>query len=398
MQVESAEIAELIAAGWQPPVSFNAKGRDGETDIWGVIHLPVDFDRNKRYRVVEHIYAGPTGSFVPKSFSASSEPLTQLGFIVVQIDGMGTNHHSRASHDVALKNLKDAGLPDRILWYKAASAKYSWYDVASVGIFGGAAGGQNAASALLFHPDFYKVAVAYSGCCDNRLDKIWWNEQWMGWPVGIEYSQSSAIDNAHRLEGKLLLIVGEMDRNVDPSATFQLADRLIKAGNTSTCFMCPVQIMEFPAVMRSSSSCFSSSATFSSKHRRTGTPAQSSGRRASQAMMNEDLSRVRLTALYPALPASIRIGARHLSDTDDRGRIDEGRISCAPQSGARRPLARRRASRSCATSCLVLATNNSRKELTGELFATRIVCTIIGAKSVLSALYQTASSVTISDR
>lgn len=157
MQVESAEIAELIAAGWQPPVSFNAKGRDGETDIWGVIHLPVDFDRNKRYRVVEHIYAGPTGSFVPKSFSASFEPLTQLGFIVVQIDGMGTNHRSRAFHDIAWKNLKDAGLPDRILWHKAASAKYSWYDVANVGIFGGSAGGQNAASALLFHPDFYKV-------------------------------------------------------------------------------------------------------------------------------------------------------------------------------------------------------------------------------------------------
>lgn len=230
MQVESAEIAALVAAGWQPPLSFHAKGRDGETDIWGVIHLPSNFNRNKRYRVVEHIYAGPTGSFVPKSFSTSIEPLTQLGFIVVQIDGMGTNHRSRAFHDIAWKNLKDAGFPDRILWHKAASAKYSWYDISNVGIFGTSAGGQNAVSALLFHPDFYKVAVANSGCYDNRLDKIWWNEQWMGWPVGIEYSQSSAIDNAHRLQGKLLLIVGEMDRNVDPSATFQLADRLIKAG------------------------------------------------------------------------------------------------------------------------------------------------------------------------
>lgn len=230
MQVESAEISELTAAGWQSPLSFHAKGRDGETDIWGVIHVPFNFDRNKRYRVVEHIYAGPTGSFVPKSFSTSIEPLTQLGFIVVQIDGMGTNHRSRAFHDVAWKNLKDAGFPDRILWHKAASAKYSWYDISKVGIFGTSAGGQNAVSALLFYPDFYKVAVANSGCYDNRLDKIWWNEQWMGWPVGIEYSQSSAIDNAHRLQGKLLLIVGELDRNVDPSETLQLADRLIKAG------------------------------------------------------------------------------------------------------------------------------------------------------------------------
>ncbi|MCA6116875.1 DPP IV N-terminal domain-containing protein [Bradyrhizobium sp. WSM 1738] len=230
MQVERAEISELISAGWQPPLSFHAKGRDGQTDIWGIIRLPINFDPNKRYPVVEHIYAAPTGSFVPKSFSAFVEPLTQLGFIVVQIDGMGTNNRSRAFHDVAWKNLKDGGLPDRILWHKAASAKYPWYDISNVGIFGGSAGGQNAVSALLFHPDFYKVAVASNGSYDNRMDQIWWSEQWMGWPVGIEYSQSSAVDNAFRLQGKLLLIVSETDRIVDPSSTLQLADRLIRAG------------------------------------------------------------------------------------------------------------------------------------------------------------------------
>ncbi|WP_026187669.1 S9 family peptidase [Ensifer sp. BR816] len=230
MDVESAEISELTAAGWRPPLSFPAKGRDGKTDIWGIIHLPANFDPKKRYPVVEHIYAGPQGSFVPKSFSTETELLTQLGFIVAQIDGMGTNNRSRAFHDVAWKNLKDAGFPDRILWHKAAAAQFPWYDISNVGIFGGSAGGQNAVGALLFHPEFYKVAVANSGCYDNRMDKIWWNEQWMGWPVGIEYSQSSDIDNAYRLQGKLMLIVGEMDHNVDPSSTFQLADRLIKAG------------------------------------------------------------------------------------------------------------------------------------------------------------------------
>ncbi|TIX86139.1 MAG: hypothetical protein E5V24_16405, partial [Mesorhizobium sp.] len=105
-----------------------------------------------------------------------------------------------------------------------------WYDISNIGIFGASAGGQSAVSALLFHPDFYKVAVAKNGCYDNRIDKTWWNELWMGWPVGIEYSQSSAVDNAHRLQGKLMIAVGEMDDNVDPFCSFQLADRLIKAG------------------------------------------------------------------------------------------------------------------------------------------------------------------------
>jgi len=230
--LERGDISKLIAAGWHAPEVFTAKGRDGKTDIWGVIYKPANFDANKKYPVIEDIYAGPQGSFVPKSFTARAEPLTELGFVVVQIDGMGTNNRSKAFHDVAWKNLKDAGFPDRILWHKAAAQKFPWYDISNVGIFGTSAGGQSAMGALLFHPEFYKVAVSNSGCHDNRMDKIWWNEQWMGWPIGPQYSESSNVDNAYRLQGKLMLVVGEMDKNVDPSSTFQVVDRLIKAGKT----------------------------------------------------------------------------------------------------------------------------------------------------------------------
>ena len=237
--LERADISKLVASGWHAPEVFTAKGRDGKTDIWGVIYKPVNFDPTKKYPVIEDIYAGPQGSFVPKSFTSRSEPLTALGFVVVQIDGMGTNNRSKAFHDVAWKNLKDAGFADRILWHKAAAAKYPWYDISNVGIFGTSAGGQSAMGALLFHPEFYKVAVANSGSHDNRMDKIWWNEQWMGWPVGPQYSESSNVDNAYRLQGKLMLVVGEMDKNVDPSSTFQVVDRLIKADKTFDLFYVP---------------------------------------------------------------------------------------------------------------------------------------------------------------
>jgi len=231
MTVDKADDSQLVAEGWKPAEPFHAAGRDGKTEIWGVIYRPANFDPQKKCPVVEDIYAGPQGSFVPKSFSTRVEPLTQLGFVVVQIDGMGTNNRSRAFHDVAWRNLKDAGLEDRILWHKAVAAKYPWYDISKgVGIFGTSAGGQSAMGALLFHPEFYKVAVANSGSHDNRMDKIWWNEQWMGWPVGPWYSESSNVDNAWRLKGKLLLVMGEMDKNVDPSTTLQVVDRLIKAG------------------------------------------------------------------------------------------------------------------------------------------------------------------------
>jgi dipeptidyl aminopeptidase/acylaminoacyl peptidase len=229
--LEEADIADLKASGWAAPEVFVAKGRDGTTDIWGIICRPNNFDPNKKYPVIEQIYAGPQGSFVPKAFSATRRfaSLTDLGFVVVQMDGMGTANRSKAFHDVCWKNLKDAGFPDRILWHQAVAKKYSYYDISRVGIYGTSAGGQNAAGAVLFHPEFYKAAVANCGCHDNRMDKASWNEQWMGYPVGPQYSESSNIDNAHRLRGKLFLVVGEMDTNVPPESTLRFADALIKA-------------------------------------------------------------------------------------------------------------------------------------------------------------------------
>jgi hypothetical protein len=228
MEIERADPAAALAAGWKMPEVFTAMGRDGKTDIWGVIYRPTNFDPAKKYPVVENIYNGPQGSFVPKNFAVNPQPLAELGFIVVQVDGMGTNNRSRAFHDVAFQNLGDAGFPDRIAWHKAVAAKYPWYDITRVGIYGNSAGGQNSLGALLFHPEFYKAAVSNSGCHDNRMDKIWWNEQWMGWPLNEAYARSSNVDNAYRLQGDLLLILGELDINVDPASTLQVVNQLIK--------------------------------------------------------------------------------------------------------------------------------------------------------------------------
>ena len=229
--LEKADATELLAGGYALPEVFTAKGRDGTTDIWGLIHRPRTLDPQKKYPVIEYIYAGPHDAHVPKSFSASRRfaALTELGFIVVQCDGMGTAHRSKAFHDVCWHNLKDAGFPDRIRWHQAIAQKYPWYDSSRVGIYGTSAGGQNSTGALLFHGDFYKAAVSSCGCHDNRMDKASWNEQWMGYPVGPHYAASSNIDHASKLKGKLLLIVGEMDTNVPPESTLRLVDALVKA-------------------------------------------------------------------------------------------------------------------------------------------------------------------------
>jgi dipeptidyl aminopeptidase/acylaminoacyl peptidase len=241
MDIERGDIAPLAAAGWKPPEVFVAKARDGMTDIWGIIVKPANFDPSKKYPVIENIYAGPQGSFVPKTFSVTNDMrnLAELGFVVVQMDGMGTANRSKAFHDIAWQDLGDAGFPDRILWHKAVAAKYPWYDITRVGIYGTSAGGQNSLGGLLFHPEFYKAAVSAAGCHDNRMDKIWWNEQWMGWPLGPHYGASSNVDNASKLQGDLMLIVGELDTNVDPSSTMQVVNALIKANKTFDLLVIP---------------------------------------------------------------------------------------------------------------------------------------------------------------
>ncbi len=241
LALEKSDISELEKTGWKPPEVFSSKGRDDKTDIWGIIVRPSNFDPSKSYPVIEYIYAGPHSSHVPKTFRAysSMQSMAELGFILVQCDGMGTSNRSKAFHDVCWQNLGDAGFPDRIEWIKAAAGKYPFMDISKVGIYGTSAGGQNSTGALLFHPDFYKVGVSSCGCHDNRMDKIWWNEQWMGFPIGPHYAESSNVDNAHKLEGKLFLIVGEMDNNVDPSSTMQVVDALIKANKNFDLLVVP---------------------------------------------------------------------------------------------------------------------------------------------------------------
>ncbi len=232
MRIAEADITPLLRAGWSAPEQFVAPGRDGKTPMYGLIYRPTNFDPAKKYPVIEYIYQGPGDQYVQKNFRAYNhymQPLAELGFVVVMVDGMGTSFRSREFENVCYKNLVDAGLPDHIAWIKAAGEKYPYLDLDRVGIYGASAGGQESTTAVLHHPEFYKAAYSACGCHDNRMDKIWWNEQWLGYPIDESYSAASNVDNAHLLTRPLMLVVGELDDNVDPASTMQVADALIKA-------------------------------------------------------------------------------------------------------------------------------------------------------------------------
>jgi dipeptidyl aminopeptidase/acylaminoacyl peptidase len=232
-ELEKADVSRLTAMGWKPPEPFKAKAADGKTDLYGVIWRPTNFDPSKKYPVVENIYTGPQGAFVPKTFAAyrhQQQAIAELGFITVFVDGRGTALRSRAFRAFAYHNLGfGAGSDDHIAVFKQMAAKYPYMDLARVGVWGHSAGGYDSTHAILTHPEFYKVAVSSAGCHDNRMDKATWNEQWMGWPVDKHYEEVSNYTLAPKLQGKLFLAHGDVDENVPMPATIKLLDALVTA-------------------------------------------------------------------------------------------------------------------------------------------------------------------------
>jgi dipeptidyl aminopeptidase/acylaminoacyl peptidase len=243
-ELAKADIHGLLALGYKFPETFTATARDGVTTIYGVIWKPTNFDPQKKYPVIDQSYTGPHTYMFPRTFATAinrgNQSIAELGFIVVAIDGMGTANRSKAFHNVSYKNM-GKNLIDHILAIKELSKKYSWIDIDRVGIFGHSAGGFDAGHAVLEFPDFYKVAVASSADHDFRMEKDWWPEMYMGWPVDSTYQLVSNITMAGNLKGKLLITHGGIDENVNPSATFKLAEALVKANKEFDMLIFPSQ-------------------------------------------------------------------------------------------------------------------------------------------------------------
>ncbi len=238
LALEKADISKLVAAGWKPPIPFTVKARDGVTDLYGLMFRPTAFDPSTKYPIIDNIYPGPqTGSVGSRSFSPSrrdAQAIAELGFVVVQIDGMCTPWRSKSFHASCYGNMEDNTLPDQVAGMKQLAARHPWIDIDRAGIYGASGGGYAAAAAMFRYPDFFKVGVSVSGNHDNRGYEDDWAEKWEGLlkpnPDGTSNYDGQANQNAAKnLKGKLLLAHGTMDDNVPPYNTLLVVDALIKA-------------------------------------------------------------------------------------------------------------------------------------------------------------------------
>jgi len=246
--IERADISRLLATGWKPPTPITVKARDGSTDLYGLMYTPTTLDQSKKYPIVNHIYPGPqTGSVGSRAFSSArgdAQALAELGFVVVEIDGMGTPWRSKKFHEVYYGNMGDNTLPDQVAGMKALAARHPWIDIDGAGIYGHSGGGFATADAMFRYPDFFKVGISEAGNHDNRVYEDDWAEKWQGL-LEKKADGTTNYDNqanqlvAKNLKGKLLLAHGTMDANVPPNNTLLVVNELIKANKDFDLLMLP---------------------------------------------------------------------------------------------------------------------------------------------------------------
>jgi dipeptidyl aminopeptidase/acylaminoacyl peptidase len=248
--LEKADISKLVATGWKPPTPITVKARDGQTDLYGLMYVPTNLDRTKKYPIVNHIYPGPqTGSVGSRNFSAArgdAQALADLGFVVVEVDGMGTPWRSKKFHDAYYGDMGDNTLPDQVAAMKALALKYPFIDIDRAGIYGHSGGGFATADAMFRYPDFFKVGIAESGNHDNRVYEDDWGERYQGLeqkkPDGSSNYDAAANQTfAKNLKGHLLLAHGTMDNNVPTNNTLLVVDALIKANKDFDLLLLPNQ-------------------------------------------------------------------------------------------------------------------------------------------------------------
>ena len=253
MDLETADLEQLFAAGYQFPEPFTFKADDGITDLYGVMYKPFDFDSTRSYPLVQYVYPGPQTEAVNKSFGRSmdrTDRLAQFGFVVVTLGNRG-GHPARSKwyHNYGYGDLRDYGLADKKAAVDQLADRYAFIDRHRVGIHGHSGGGFMSTAALLVYPDVFKVAVSSAGNHENNIYNRWWSEKHHGvqeriLPSGdttFVYQIEKNPDLAKNLKGHLMLSTGDVDNNVHPAGTIRMANALIKAGKRFEFVLLPGQ-------------------------------------------------------------------------------------------------------------------------------------------------------------
>ena len=238
-----ADISRLEQFGWVAPREHVVKAADGETDLWVTMYFPNDFDPEKKYPVVEYIYAGPQTVWRPMDFGDDVGPLgamvgrmfnfpralAQLGFLVVSLDGRGTPERSKAFHDTIYMNWGQFEIDDHAGAIRQLGERLPSMDLDRVGVMGASWGGHYAFRAMTQAPDLYKVGISEVPGYSSRRFTLY--EVYLGMPQENKagYDAADAMALAPLLEGELLQTGGINDTGTQADL-FQMTEHLIRLG------------------------------------------------------------------------------------------------------------------------------------------------------------------------
>ncbi len=260
-KLADSDMSKFNSLGVQKGERFTFTAADGVTTCYGILYKPTGFDPNKKYPLVVSVYGGPDSGGSNERFGI--EPAyAELGFVVAEIDGRGTQSRGKAFKDTLYEKLGIVEIDDQAAGAKELT-KRPYIDPNRVGIFGTSYGGYSSAMAILRHPDVFKVAIACSPVTDWRNYDTIYTERYMYLPSQAEnrkgYEDGSCMTYAANLKGHLFLYYGTADNNVHPSNTIQLVQALQDAGKPFDLMVGPDQghsQMDFSRILEYFMDCF----------------------------------------------------------------------------------------------------------------------------------------------
>ena len=231
-ELEKSDVSKWEELGLKTVEAFTFTSADGVTELHGLIHFPSNFDPNKKYPLLLANYGGPATNEFKETFTLPN-PLTEFGFLIVDIDGRNVKGRGKLLLDQLYGNL---GIVEQDDFAEGIKSLYDrpYFDKERVGVFGTSYGGTTSAMSLLRFPDVYHAAVANSAVTDwINYDNIY-TERFMNTLENNQagYEAFNLMNYAKNLEGELMIYYGTADNNVHPSNSLQLIKALQDAGKS----------------------------------------------------------------------------------------------------------------------------------------------------------------------
>ena len=247
----SATLLQTDASPWQaynvPEISSGSlTAADGHTKLFYRLVKPVNFDPNKKYPTVVYVYGGPGVRNVDASWNYAARPweiyMAQKGYVIFVLDNRGSSERGFAFETATYHRLGQEEMKDQMRGVDYLKS-LPYVDADRIGVHGWSFGGFMTTRLITNYPDVFKVGVAGGPVIDWKYYEVMYGERYMGTPQENPegYAQSSLLNKAKDLKGRLQIIIGYNDPVCVPQHSLAFLRACEDAGTQPDFFTYPGQ-------------------------------------------------------------------------------------------------------------------------------------------------------------